>query len=110
MNYRFSELARKIAMSLCLAALVGGFTACHDDYDLDDPGNYPSWLGQSIYDELKNPNPEHLTGTFTNYLRLIDDLGYTETLEKTGSKTVFPANDEAFARFFANNDWGREEV
>ena len=106
MNYRFSELARKIAMSLCLAALVGGFTACHDDYDLDDPGNYPSWLGQSIYDELKNPNPEHLTGTFTNYLRLIDDLGYTETLEKTGSKTVFPANDEAFARFFANNDWG----
>lgn len=38
MNYRFSELARKIAMSLCLAALVGGFTACHDDYDLDAPG------------------------------------------------------------------------
>lgn len=106
MNYRFSELARKIAMSLCLAAVVGGFTACHDDYDLDDPGNYPSWLGQSIYDELKKPNPEHLTGTFTNFLRLIDDLGYTETLERTGSKTVFPANDEAFARFFAKNDWG----
>ena len=106
MNYRFSELARKIAMSLCLAVLVGGFTACHDDYDLDDPGNYPSWLGQSIYDELKSPNTSHLTGTFSNYLRLIDDLGYTETLEKTGSKTVFPANDEAFARFFASNDWG----
>jgi uncharacterized surface protein with fasciclin (FAS1) repeats len=106
MNYRFSELARKIAMSLCLAAVVGGFTACHDDYDLDDPGNYPSWLGQSIYDELKSPNADHLTGTFTNYLRLIDDLGYTETLQRTGSKTVFPANDEAFARFFASNDWG----
>ncbi len=106
MNYRFSELARKIAMSLCLVAVVGGFTACHDDYDLDDPGNYPSWLGQSIYDELKSPDASHLTGTFTNYLRLIDDLGYTETLEKTGSKTVFPANDEAFARFFAKNDWG----
>lgn len=106
MNYRFSELARKIAMSLCLVAVVGGFTACHDDYDLDDPGNYPSWLGQSIYDELKSPDTSHLTGTFTNYLRLIDDLGYTETLEKTGSKTVFPANDEAFARFFAKNDWG----
>ncbi len=106
MNYRFSELARKIAMSLCLVAVVGGFTACHDDYDLDDPGNYPSWLGQSIYDELKNPNSTQLTGTFTNYLHLIDDLGYTETLEKTGSKTVFPANDEAFERFFAKNDWG----
>ena len=55
MNYRFSELARKIAMSLCLAALVGGFTACHDDYDLDDPGNYPSWLGPVSYTHLTLP-------------------------------------------------------
>jgi uncharacterized surface protein with fasciclin (FAS1) repeats len=59
-------------------------------------------------------HPENLTasqgnvlkGTFTNYLRLIDDLGYAETLAKTGSKTVFPANDEAFDRFYANNSWG----
>lgn len=93
-------------MPICLAALCGGFSACTDDYDLDDPGNYPSWLGNSIYEELKNPNPKVLTGTFNNYVKLIEDLGYAETLGKTGSKTVFPANDEAFARFFANNSWG----
>lgn len=107
MIYRLSELARKTVMSLCLAAVVVGFTAsCSDDYDLDDKGNYPSWLGQSIYDELKSPGNTQLSGTFTNYLRLIDDLGYTETLQRTGSKTVFAANDEAFSRFFANNQWG----
>ena len=99
-------------MGLCLAAICGGFTACTDDYDLDDEGNYPSWLGGSIYEAMKNPenlqgeNGNVLKGTFNNYLRLIDDLGYAETLSKTGSKTVFPANDEAFDRFYAENAWG----
>jgi uncharacterized surface protein with fasciclin (FAS1) repeats len=37
---------------------------------------------------------------------MIDDLGLTEVLAKTGSKTVFAANDEAFERFYASNDWG----
>lgn len=106
MNNRFSELTKRALGIVCLAAVCGGFASCSDDYDLDDPGNYPSWLGSSIYDELKNPNQDVLTGTFNNYLRLIDDLGYAETLSRTGSKTVFAANDEAFARFFANNTWG----
>jgi uncharacterized surface protein with fasciclin (FAS1) repeats len=112
MNYRLIEKARNVYMGLCLAAICGGFTACKDDYDLDDEGNYPSWLGGSIYDAMKNPenlqgeNGNVLKGTFNNYLRLIDDLGYAETLSKTGSKTVFPANDEAFDRFYANNPWG----
>lgn len=66
----------------------------------------PSWLGGSIYSELQNPSSEKLTGTFNYYLRLIDDLGESETLSRTGSKTVFPANDEAFERFFANNNMG----
>ena len=64
----------------------------------------PSWLGGSIYSELQSG--DHLDGTFTTYLRLIDDLGYAEILDKTGSKTIFPSNDEAFARFFAKNNWG----
>ena len=106
MNYRFFELTRKAFYGLCLAVVCGGFTSCKDDYDLDDEGNYPSWLGNSIYDELKNPNQEVLTGTFNTYVRLIEDLGYAETLGKTGSKTIFPANDEAFERFFKNNTWG----
>ena len=62
-------------------------------------GELPSWLGESIYKELQQSS--QLEGTFNTYCRLIDDLGYTEVLSKTGSKTIFPANDDAFARFFA---------
>ena len=85
-------------------ALTGLMTACIEKNEAVDADKKPSWLGGSIYQELKNP--EYLTGTFTNYLRLVDDLGYAEVLNRTGSKTVFPANDEAFERFFQNNDWG----
>lgn len=84
--------------------LTGLMTACIDKNEAVDADSKPSWLGGSIYQELKNPTK--LTGTFNTYLRLIDDLGYAETLNRTGSMTVFPANDEAFARFFASNDWG----
>ncbi len=112
MDYLLAKAIRKISAGVCLTMLCGGFMACTDDYDLDDEGNYPSWLGGSIYEAMKNPENLQsnggnvLTGTFNNYLRLIDDLGYAETLQKTGSKTVFPANDEAFGRFYANNQWG----
>ena len=93
-----------ICVSLVLAGLT---TSCIDKYEEVDADSKPSWLGESIYAELKNPAGHGLlTGTFTNYLRLIDDLGYDEVLAKTGSKTVFPANDEAFDRFFKSNDWG----
>ena len=86
--------------------LTGLMTSCVDKYEEVDADSKPAWLGGSIYAELKNANQERLNGTFKNYLQLIDDLGYAETLNRTGSKTVFPANDSAFARFFANNDWG----
>lgn len=71
-----------------------------------DSDRKPASLGGSIYEELKNPNQDHLTGTFNTYLRLVDDLNYSSTLSRTGSKTVFPANDEAFERFFKSNKWG----
>ncbi|MBQ3631955.1 MAG: fasciclin domain-containing protein [Prevotella sp.] len=87
-----------------MLALVGMTTACVDKNEAVDADSKPSWLGGSIYQELKNP--EYLTGTFNTYLRLVDDLGYAEVLNRTGSKTVFPANDEAFQRFFQSNDWG----
>ena len=112
MNIHYSLLVKRLCMGVSFAVMCGGFTACTDDYDLDDEDNYPSWLGSSIYDALKNPaslqksDKTVLTGTFSNYLRLIDDLGYAEILRKTGSMTVFAANDEAFDRFYANNQWG----
>ena len=83
---------------------VGLMTACVEKNEAVDADSKPSWLGGSIYQELKNP--EYLTGTFNTYLRLVDDLGYSEVLARTGSKTVFPANDEAFDRFFQSNNWG----
>ena len=80
------------------------FQSCKKD-ELVSEDSKPSWLGESIYGALSNPT--NLEGTFNTYLRLIDDLDYAEVLSKTGSKTIFPANDEAFARFFAggNNKW-----
>ena len=85
-------------------ALSGLMTACVDKNEAVDAESKPEWLGESIYQELKNPT--HLTGTFSTYLRLIDDLGLAEMLNRTGSKTLFPANDEAFSRFFQSNSWG----
>lgn len=103
MNLSQIKLLKASAIMLMIGCL--GFSACSDNYDLDD-GRDPEWLGGSIYDELKNPNQSKLEGTFNTYVRLIDDLGYTQTLSKTGSKTIFPANDEAFAEFYKNNAWG----
>lgn len=89
-------------------AVVGGMSSCVDKNEEVDADSKPSWLHGSIYQELMSPSggSDGLEGTFNNYLRLIDDLGYAEVLNRTGSKTVFPANDSAFARFFASNDWG----
>ena len=88
------------ASLLCL-----GLGSCTKDYVVPE-GELPSWLGESIYKELQQP--KELEGTFKTYCQLIEDLGYSEVLSKTGSKTIFPANDEAFARFFAggNNKFG----
>ena len=94
---------RKLFLYASLLCL--GLGSCTKDYVVPE-GELPSWLGESIYKELQQP--QQLEGTFNTYCRLIEDLGYAEVLNKTGSKTIFPANDEAFARFFAggNNKFG----
>ena len=90
---------------LYASLLCIGLVSCKKEY-LVPEGELPSWLGESIYKELQQSS--QLEGTFNTYCKLIDDLGYTEVLSKTGSKTIFPANDDAFARFFAggNNKFG----
>ena len=87
---------------------TGLIMSCIDKNEEVDESSKPSWLGGTIYSELSNPSVGQLKGSFKTYLRLIDDLGYAETLNRTGSKTVFPANDEAFERFFegGNNPYG----
>ena len=77
---------------LCLVLCLPLLGSCKDDYIYDD--EEPSWLGANIYDYLEKE------GCYKVYLSLINDLGYKETLSRTGSKTLFPANDEAFAKYF----------
>ena len=89
-----SKLSKWMGVALIAA---GGLSAC-DGYDLAEED--PSWLGSSIYDYLQSE------GNYTNVVRLIDDLNYREVLAKTGSKTLFVADDEAYNRFYQNNSWG----
>ena len=84
------------ASLLCLS-----LGSCTKEY-LVPEGELPSWLGESIYKELQGSS--QLDGTFKTYMQLIDDLNYTEVLSKTGSKTIFPANDDAFKRFFEGDN------
>lgn len=96
-----AKLISKLAKAIVLSALVQGglcLGSCSDDYVLDD--SQPDYLGESIYGYLKSQS------NFTYATRLIDDLGYTEMLSRTGSKTLFPANDEAYERFFKSNIFG----
>ncbi len=99
MNKTFLNFAFTAMMSVIASS-------CIDKNVFADEDAKPNWLGESIYKELQNPSEQAgLKGSFKYYLRLIDDLGYHETLSRTGSKTVFPANDEAFDKFFASGTW-----
>ena len=73
-------------------------TSCREDYYLDE--EEPTWLGESIYDFLKED------GEYDYFVRLIDDLDYAEVLSKTGSKTLFVVDDATFDAFLSNNEWG----
>lgn len=98
MKNRFSRMGGTMIGAFLLLSVSGITYSCQDDYDL--PVTRPSFLGGSIYDELK------ARGTFNYTVRLIEDLGYKEVMEKTGSKTLFVAKDSAYNEFFKNNPWG----
>lgn len=98
MKDRFCRIGKHLLGAACLLSTCGVTYSCSDDFDLDE--TRPSFLGQSIYDELKARDK------FSTVIRLIDDLDYKEVLSKTGSKTLFVADDAAYSQFFANNPWG----
>ena len=92
---------------LCALFVGGTFQSCEDtfdDYSYEDGGE-PSWLGESVYDFLRNNNSGH---TYNYYASIIDAMGeqVKEEFSRTGSKTIFVADDEAFERFFENKSWG----
>ena len=75
---------------LVMAAAVFGFASC-EKYDLEE--TTPEWLGASIYDYLADNG-------YDTYVQIIDALGYKDVLSRTGSKTIFVADEEAVQRFF----------
>jgi len=98
MYKRLSNHQRFWMKACCVVLLCGGLSSCKDDYTLDDGD--PSWLGKSIYEYLQSKK------NYTTFVKLIDDLEYDEVLSRTGSKTLFVADDDAFNTFFKSNNWG----
>lgn len=79
---------------MAFMAMIVGFSSCRPDFDLDK--QFPSFLGTSIYETLDEGFDGH---SFKRFVAIIDSLNYRNVLEKTGSKTLFVADDEAFDRF-----------
>ncbi len=88
MNRKHVSKVGKFISMACLLFVCATVQSCRDEYYYDD--REPDFLGASIYDYLKEQ------GNFTYFLKVIDDLNYAEVLKKTGSKTLFVADDEAF--------------
>ena len=89
---------------MCALVTGGSLQSCKDeldDYKYDD--SEPTWLGSSIYDFLNKGAGGH---TYQEYVKIIEALGLKDVLARTGSKTLFIADDAAFAEFYANNNWG----
>ena len=111
MKNRFSTFGKQAAFALSLLAACGLTWSCKDEYRWDD--EKPDWLNASIYESLQNgmKDDDGVTHTFSNYLRLLEDpdvnpagvRNLKDVLSKTGSKTVFVADDNAWAAFFKGN-------
>ena len=105
MTNRLGKWSRYSSRVVYLLAACGLMYACKDEYVLDD--EKPSFLNSSIYESLEQ------SGHFRTYLKLLadDDVNpkgenvrlLTDVLKRTGSKTVFVANDSAWDAFFAAN-------
>jgi hypothetical protein len=88
----------RLLMRLSVVFGLVFLVSCKDDYIYDEKS--PDWLGESIYDYLKQD------GHFDYYVKIIEDVGQKEVLAKTGSKTLFVTPDSIFDRFFQDNVWG----
>ena len=96
-NFQRKKMCRRLLLGGTLLVAGLGIYSCSDAYDLGE--KQPEGLNH-IYGYMKEQ------GNFSNYLQLIEDLGQAEILSKTGSKTMFIADDDAFAKFYATNSWG----
>ena len=93
-NKSLTGLSGLFGSVLTFLAITFGVSSCRPDFDLDK--RFPEWLGTSIYETLD----EGFDGrTFKYFVRLIDTLDQKSILAKTGSRTLFVADDVAFQRF-----------
>ena len=97
MNKKHTFKVGKYISMACLLFVCATVQSCRDEYYYDD--REPDWLGESIYNYLESK------GNFTLFMKVIEDLDYKEVLSKTGSKTLFVADDEAFLRGI-KEEWG----
>ena len=97
MNKKHTFKVGKYIGMACLLFVCATVQSCRDEYYYDD--REPDFLGASIYEYLDEK------GEFTLFMKVIEDLDYKEVLSKTGSKTLFVANDEAFLKGI-KEEWG----
>ena len=94
----------KMKTALFLLLGMGAMQSCEKDVLLGQP----EWLGNSIYERLQDgiTTTDGNTRSFTNTLRLIDDLGETQTLSLSGSKTLFVCPDDVYESVYgADPQW-----
>ena len=91
-----NRISKHIVACLVCCNIVAAITSCTDDFDKLD-NEQPEWLGENIYDYLKD------RGDCNYYVRLIDDCQLTEVMRRTGSNTLFFTSDKAFDDWFAAN-------
>lgn len=87
MNRKHVSKVGKCISVACLLFACAAVQSCRDEYYFDD--TKPDILGPSIYEYLKDAG-------YTHFKKVIDDLDYDEVLARTGSKTLFVADDQAF--------------
>lgn len=92
--------SRFLGIVCMTAVVVFGLSSCRPDYDLDT--TMPANLGSSIYEFLQDEG-------YDTYVRLIEDLNYKDVLAKTGSKTLFVADEEAVQRFYQSGTFKKAD-
>lgn len=99
MENRLCRMSKSLLGAALLLSTCGITYSCSDDLDVSSSTGV---MGNSLYDELKS------TQKFNYVTRMIDDLGLQEVLAKTGSRTMFVADDDAYNEFFkdGNNVFG----
>ena len=72
----------------------------------------PEWLGNSIYESLQNgiQTVDGNTRSFKYTIRLIDDLGETQTLSLSGSKTLFVCPDDVYDALYGSDPQWYEKL